>query len=149
MKTLILVIAACTMGGYVSAQKMAENQVPAIISKNFKAKFPAAKDVKWEKEADDFEANFEINKVETSALYDAKGNLKEIESEIEKSDLPKAVSETLARDFKNYKIEETSKIEKNGVITYEAEVEKGEKSIDLFFDANGKFLREIPNEKKD
>jgi hypothetical protein len=149
MKTFSVTLLACIIGFYASAQKLEESKVPSSVLKAFKAKYASVKSVKWEKEGADYEASFELNKVETSTLFDISGNLLEVESEIKKADLPKAIAAALAKDYVGYEIEETAKIESKGVITYEAEVEKGEKSIDLIFDLNGQLLKKIEKEEKD
>jgi len=73
----------------------------------------------------------------------------EAETEIPKNMLPKAVLETLAKNYPGYKIEETTRIESEGKVTYEAEVEKGGKSSDLIFDENGKLLKTVQKDEKD
>ena len=55
----------------------------------------------------------------------------------------------MAMTWACWKIEESAKILANGVTTYEVEVEKGEKSFDLFFDDNGKLLKKTQKEKKE
>ncbi len=87
-----------------------------------------------------FEASFEQNKNDMSVVLDKVGIVKEVETEIAKDKLPKAILETLKKDFADHDIEETAMIVANGVTTYEVEVEKGKKSWDLIFDSAGKLL---------
>lgn len=87
-----------------------------------------------------FEASFEQNKNDMSIVLDKMGIVKEVETEIAKDKLPKAILETLKKDFADHDIEETAMTVANGVTTYEVEVEKGKKSWDLIFDSAGKLL---------
>jgi len=149
MKALIAFALATFIGFSAFAQKIQEKAVPEIVVKAFKAKYPTAKEVKWEKEQANYEAEFEMKEVTMSAIFNPSGNLMEVESVMSKNMLPKAILETIAKDYPGYKIEEAAKIETDGKITYEAEVEKGEKSTDLIFDVNGKLLKTLAKDEKD
>jgi hypothetical protein len=146
MNKQIIFACAVLMGINANAQKLTEDQVPAGVIKKFKARFSSVQHAKWEKENTDYEANFILNKIKTSALFDATGNLRETESEIAQTNLPKVVSEEVGRSYSGYKIKETSKIETKGLVTYEVEVQKGEKFTDLIFDEKGKLLKTTPKE---
>ena len=143
MKKLIVMVAMSLVVCQSQAQKIKESEVPQIVKTAFTKAYPTAKEVKWGKEDGAYEASFDQNKKDMSVLLDEKGMIKEVETTIAKSELPKAVQNTLAKDYAGYKIEEAATILSNGVVTYEAEVEKGEKSFDLIFDKEGKLLKKI------
>jgi hypothetical protein len=145
MKTLV-VIAALSLGiSYANAQKVKEAEVPAPVKAALSKQYPAVKDAKWNKEEANFEAEFDLNKVETSLLIDAKGNILETETEIEASALPKAVYEYVTKKLGGKKIKEASKIiDAKGTTTYEAEIEKA----DYVFDANGSFVKKVEEKGK-
>ena len=65
--------------------------------------------------------------------------------------MPPWVLEVLKKEFAGYKIEEAAKIIANDVVSYDAEVEKGEQSFELTFDPAGKILNkeEEKEDKKD
>lgn len=111
---------------------------PATVKEAFMKKYPMVKKVKWEKEAANYEAGFDLNKVETSVLIDEKGRILETESEIEVAKLSKPITDYIAKNYPKQKIKEAAMIVdiKNNV-TYEAEV----KGLDLLFDENGKFIK--------
>ena len=121
-------VAVATLQG-VSAQDIKKGEVPEIVREAFAKAYPKITVVDWEKEGNDYEASFEEGKVEISVVIDAKGNIVEVEKEIEKEDLPKAVKSAVAG--KNVK--EAAIITKNGKTFYEVEI--GGK--DLFFNARG------------
>jgi hypothetical protein len=138
-KLLIASVAIATLiASTTCAQKMAESKIPANIVKAFKAKYPKTEKVKWELEKGNYEAEFELNEVETSVLLDAKGNITETETEIEYTQLPPKVKEYLMTKLGNKKITEAAVIvDAKGTKMYEAEVGKK----DYLFDENGKFLK--------
>ncbi|MCA0428238.1 MAG: PepSY-like domain-containing protein [Bacteroidetes bacterium] len=142
MKKLALMTVAAMITSLTFAQKLQEKDVPASVKTAFQKNFPQAKVKKWEKEESNFEAEFELNKTEQSVLFDAQGNLLETEVEIELNQLPKGVLEYVKANYKGQKVKGAAKItDTNGTITYEAEI----KGMDLLFDSNGRFIKEIKN----
>ncbi|MBL7894677.1 MAG: PepSY-like domain-containing protein [Bacteroidia bacterium] len=134
--------------GSSSAQEIKESEVPVAVKEAFKKQFPNVKDVDWEKEGSNYEAEFELvqvpmdgkgkkREIEKSVEYTANGELIQLEEEVEVVSLPAAINEYVNKNYPGKKIKEASKItEANGTVKYEAEVEKQ----DLIFDANGAFL---------
>jgi hypothetical protein len=146
MKKLLMLSVCMAFVICVSSMNQKEVQIPAAAKTGFAAKFPTAQKVKWSIEKPgEFEAEFKLNKVETSAVFDAKGNLIETETEIKESDLPQAVKATIAKDFAGYKIDEIEKATNaKGATTYEMEATKGKDELEISFDASGKLLAKNP-----
>lgn len=120
----------------LNAQKLSEKAVPEAVKAAFKTKYPAVSKVKWEKENLNYEAEFEENEIESSALLDTSGKILEIESEISQNQLPDAIQSYL-KNHPNEKIKEVAEIiDFNGVITYEVELKSGDK----IFDTNGNLI---------
>jgi hypothetical protein len=149
MKTLAFIFACGLLTVQACAQKLPENEVPAVVINTFKTKFIGAKSVKWEKEETQYEAEFESNKKEHSASFDATGKLLELETEIPLQTLPKAVHDAVAKAYPDGKITEAAQIEQEGVTLYEAEVTQEKHSFDLIFDAKGKLIEKVAKKEKD
>lgn len=142
MKTTIILMAVLLNVSHASAQKMKEADVPASVKSAFAKKYPGSKVEKWEKEGANYEAEFDMGKVESSAVFDASGNFKELEQEIKSSELPKAVTDYCAKTYAGYKLSEAAKItDSNGKVMYEAEMSKGKEEFDLLFDDKGNFVK--------
>jgi hypothetical protein len=121
------------------AQKLNEQQVPAVVKAALTKAYPAAKDIKWDKEEGKYEASFDLNKTDHSVLFEADGKIAQTEVEIELNQLPKGVVEYIQSHYKE-KAKEAAKItDANGTVTFEAEI----KGKDLIFDTNGKFVKEM------
>ena len=106
----------------------------------FNKSFTGVKEVKWEKEKGNYEANFRQDGVKKSALYDASGNWLETETSITVAELPDAAKDYMAVNYKGDKIKEAAKLKMaNGDDNYEAEV----KGMDLIFDAKGMFIKKM------
>lgn len=144
MKTIIITGATLIVLAQVAqAQKVKESEVPKAILESFTKNFKNIKAEKWEKEKDGtYEAEFDVNKTETSASFNLNGELLATETEIKVNELPKTITGYVSSNYSGYKISEAAKIIDNkGVTTYEAELEKGKEEFDLLFDASGNFLK--------
>jgi hypothetical protein len=138
MKTILMMLAFLLGVNQLNAQKVKEADVPATVKKTFAIHYSTIKEAKWEKEGSNYEAKFDLNKVETSVLIDANGNLMETETEIAVAELPQPASAYLAKNLKDQKIKEAAKIiDAKGVVTYEAEIG----NADYLFDAKGNFIK--------
>jgi uncharacterized protein YxeA len=144
MKTLLVVLGLSITMCQAEAQKIKSKDVPAEVKNTLQKRY-AVTNADWDKEEGSFEANFELKGKEMSVLIDAKGNILEVETEVAKNDLPAAV----LNNYKDFKIEETARIESKGEITYEVEVEKGKETFDLIFNINGNLLKKLSKEDEE
>lgn len=148
MKTLLSLIVFGFSTILANAQKVDEKEVPSAIKESLKKNFSVIK-AEWDKEGENYEGNFKQKGIETSIVFDAKGSVLEVEREIKKNELPSVILDVIKKDYALYEIEEAARIEANGIVTYEAELEKKEESFDLIFDNAGKLLKKVAKEKKE
>lgn len=114
------------------------DETPAAVKATIARLYPTVKNVKFEKENGDYEAGFKHNGKAMSVVLDAKGTVKETETEIPVNALPAAVRDYVAKQMPGKKIKEAAEIvDANGTKKYEAEV--GGK--DLMFDTSGRLLQ--------
>lgn len=119
------------------AQKKASAKIPQEVISAFTAAHPKVK-AKWEKEKENYEANFTESGKKMSCVLDAKGVILETEMEIGITDLPAMARDYVKKNHKGGTIKEAVKIvTSTGETTYEAQVDKK----DLIFDTNGNFLK--------
>jgi hypothetical protein len=154
MKKLILVASSLSLINVAKAQDLKENQVPDLVKQSFSKVYPNIKVDNWEKEAANYEAEFHLNNVESSALFSEQGNFIELEQEIVLTDLPKAAIDYCHLNYKDYKLNEAAVItDVYKKATYEVELKKGKEKFDLLFDEQGNFNKkeelEISINKKD
>jgi len=143
MKSLIILLLSVFLGTTFA------QDVPSAAKAKLNTLYPKAKEVKWDKEDANFEANFEVNDVEMSILLDAKGNVLETETDMGKSALPEAVKSAINKNFAGYAIEGTAKIIRDGKTTFEAEFKKGENKLNILFSPDGKLVKKIEKQEKD
>ncbi|PKP22446.1 MAG: hypothetical protein CVU05_03960 [Bacteroidetes bacterium HGW-Bacteroidetes-21] len=146
MRKLIFLTLIATTVSCAYSQKLKDNEVPALVKNKLTSVYPNLSDVKWEMEDGKYEAEFDVNKVETSVVIDATGNLLETETEIEPSALPQTIQTYCAQNVPGKKIKEAAKIvDAAGKISYEAEIDKA----DYLFDSAGNFIKKEVEQEKD
>jgi hypothetical protein len=115
--------------------------IPSVVSSSFAKEFPNKK-AKWGIENGVYEAEFKIEGIDASAVYDKSGHRKALEINIESSELPANVMHYVKTNYSATKISETAKItDDKNVVTYEAEIKKNGKTHHLLFNATGKFIK--------
>jgi hypothetical protein len=146
MKKLLMIMLVGLFGLSVMAQKAEKDakeniKIPAAVKAAFQKDYPSVKKANWVAEKKDFEAEFKLNGVTTSANYDKTGKKLEEETTIKANDLPKAALDYVAKNFPKHKITEAAKtIYNKNKVTYEAEVTLKDMVHELKFDRNGKLL---------
>jgi light-regulated signal transduction histidine kinase (bacteriophytochrome) len=140
MKKLTFILIFIMVTGFLMAQKIQSKDVPEAVMTAFQKEFPAAKIAKWDREENNFEASFDNNKLDQSVVFDAEGNVLEVEVEIKISEMPQAAKDYIASNFPGKKIKEVAKItDAQKTVTYEVEVN----GMDVIFSEQGKFIKEI------
>lgn len=146
MKNTVIIFALALGVNYANAQTVKEAEVPEVVKKTQSQNFPKIKVEKWEKEGANFESEFHVNKIETSAIYEANGTLVATETEMKPSELPKEITDYVTKNMAGKKIKEAAKIiDAGGTISYEAEIE----NVDYIFDPNGTLLKKEVEDDKD
>lgn len=146
MKKSAILLAAMFAVTFANAQKVSDKEVPTAVKTTLQKNYPNAKELKWEKENGNYEAEFEVDETDYSLLIDVSGNILETEIEIKVDALPANAKAYISKNYAGQKIKEATKITDNkGVVTYEAEI----KGKDLLFDSNGNFIKEKIEQEKD
>lgn len=137
---LLFLVALLSISTY--ARQKTAPKIPTAVMNAFKAKFPKVVKPTWEVEkADEYEAEFTVNGTAQSAKFDKTGKWLKTETDIKTSELPKAVTQSVAKHFTAFKITEASKVESakygNG---YEVEIMKAKELYDVLLNAKGEVL---------
>jgi len=119
-----------------------KNKVTDEAQKAFQAKFPTAKEVKWEMESkNDYEASFIMDGKKGSANFSGKGEWMETEMTISEANTPKAVMDGFNKAFAGATIKEVYKIEsKEGKNYFEIEYSLKGKTKEAKLDLTGKVM---------
>ena len=152
MKKFFILLLAClliSMSGY--SQKITADKIPASVKQAFTKMFPAATGAKYEKEKKDYEVSFVNKGAEMSANFDARGRWLETETVVRPEDLPKAVADSVERNFPGYTVANVGKMEKPGrEFVYEMDLKKDKDGLEVEISAKGHILKKTPwKEDKD
>ena len=138
MKNVFTILAVGLTINLINAQTVKETEVPTAVKNAFTKQHPTAKVEKQEKEEDNYEAEFMLNKLENSAVYDANGNLIQYEIEIPVTEQPKTITDFIAKKMPGKKINEVDQItDSKGNISFEVEVD----DLDYTFDSIGNLIK--------
>ena len=109
------------------------------VTSAFHKKYAEAKNVTWEKEDGNYEANWGGKSGEDhSVQFTPSGTFIEIVNAIAVNQLPANVSNYIKQHYNGAKITEAGKVtDANGKLSYEAEVH----GKDISFDENGNFVK--------
>ncbi|CAM3563154.1 hypothetical protein FSS13T_06690 [Flavobacterium saliperosum S13] len=149
MKSILIFIATAMLNTTAFAQKITENKIPTAVLVSFKTKFPAATKTTWEMEnKSEYEAEFMIDRTKHSAKFTKSGKWMETETEIKIAELPKEVSQTIAKEFAGFSVEKANMAEtsNNGTV-YKVKVKKGKEIYNVTVTASGKTLKKVIEKK--
>lgn len=142
MKQITLYVLAATM---LIVDVLAQGHAPLIplkVKEEFKRKFPRAEKASWDKEKNTFEVNFILEAKKYSVNFDRDGHLTETEMEIAISDVPQKIQERMKQEYPDSKITAVAKItDLHNQVTYELEIKRQKKTVELFFSALGERIK--------
>lgn len=135
-------------------QEVKFSELPAKVQTAASALLKGAKVTEVEIEKEDGKVEYEIEFIkderETCIKLDATGKLLETETEIEIKEAPAPVQATIKKTMgEKGELEELEKVVVDGVVSYEAEIEIGEKEIEMLIDPSGKILKKEVEEDDD
>ncbi|GHT41062.1 hypothetical protein AGMMS49965_10280 [Bacteroidia bacterium] len=113
------------------------------LSQQLKKDFSAARDIEWETAAGIYEAEFEINRTDYKAFYDADGNLLMYIFDIRLSQVPANIKNAAQTKYPAFKFDrDAKKIIKGKKVLYQVTLEKRETEIEATFNSDGSFVKE-------
>jgi hypothetical protein len=62
---------------------------------------------------------------------------------VKATDLPKAITDNIAKNYTGFTIKEAHKVTENNIVSYNVLINKGNTSETLVYDKDGKFLRKM------
>lgn len=142
-------------GARADEEKVSLDKVPKAVMDSVKARFPGAKllGASTEKDGDKvvYEMSLTYKKHHHDVTVQPDGKILDIEKEIARKDLPKAVRETLAAKYAkaDYKrVEELSKGD-GKIHAYEVLLITGDTVVEVVLDPAGKILKEEKKKKRE
>ncbi len=119
------------------------DDVPAAVKETLLSSFPDAADIDWEQKGDDYEADFDVNKVDYSALFNASGSLIKHKQDIPESELPDAVRAAINTDYAAYRLDDIERLEEGQTMLYQVELDNNTKDEKLVYSADGQQAQQV------
>ncbi|MDC7999901.1 PepSY-like domain-containing protein [Aequorivita todarodis] len=144
MKTfkIITIGMALLLTAAIQAQDISSNEVPQNFTTGLLNVYPTATDIEWEKRGTDYKVNFDVGRMEHKIWFNKYGDMVKVEKHITISQMPANLKEIIKRDYPNYKIESVESIEKDGITTFEVELDKSwNESLRITYSSNGQILK--------
>jgi hypothetical protein len=133
---------------FISVSAFSQKNPSETVKKEFSKKYATAQSVKWDsEEKNEWEAEFTLDGKKMSASFDNSGIWIESETAISEKELPASVVNTLNKDFLGYKKGNIEIFESPAMKGFELGLKKGETSIEVIIDNNGKVIKNT--EKKE
>jgi hypothetical protein len=133
---------------FISVSAFCQKNPSETVKKEFSKKYTTAQSVKWDsEEKDEWEAEFTLDGKKMSASFDNSGKWIESETAISENELPASVVNTLNENFPGYKKGHIEIFESPAMKGFELGLKKGETSIEVIIDNNGKVIKNT--EKKE
>lgn len=136
---LTAILFALSGATFAQEKESGKIDVPAKVKSALKQKYPEAKNVGWEKEKGNYEANWGGKSGEDNSVqFTPSGTFIEIVKAIPVSQLPQKVASYVKQHYNDAKITEAGKVtDAKGQLSYEAEVH----GRDIIFDEKGNFVK--------
>lgn len=143
MKNLGLVFLAAGIFSVANAQDVPQVEVPSLVLNAFQSKYSNATDVEWEKQGDLYKVEFEIGNRDHDLWVDKNGNIKKHKEEVTKTELPEAVVKKLKTDFRDYRVDDVDRIETNGKVYFQIDLDSFTGDREVLFLADGSIQQGI------
>ena len=121
---------------------MAQKETPQAVQDAFEKKYPGENDPDWHKDSNgNFESHFKQDGESYRADFNPDGQWIETERSIKKDDLPKAVKNTIDKNYKELEITEIEEVyhHKKGKF-YDVEFKQKGKNKDVEVDEKGRII---------
>jgi hypothetical protein len=144
MKQIVLIITIASFWLSSCSQDIPAAKVPSVVQNTLQAKFSNAGKIEWEKKNNEYEAEFHLDSIEYTVLIDGSGKIVMYKQDIKENELPAVVAGAISQAYAGYKIDDAEKLEKDGVVYYQVELEaKSKKDMQLVFTTDGKIAEQI------
>jgi hypothetical protein len=138
MKTFMsIILFVAVFATAAVSQDISEKEVPSLVLNALQSKYSNATKVDWELKGDVYKAEFEVGSREHDLWIDKSGNITKHKEDFPKKDLPRAITQKLESEFKDYKIDDADKIEEGGKVLYEVDLDGSKDERKVLFTAEG------------
>ena len=117
-----------------------DEEVPTAVQATFNTMYPAATDIFWEQDGEEYLATFTQDEYSVDATFFEDGTWQQSITGLEVEDLPTAAIALLKKDFKIESYYNVSKIEVPDNVQYSVNFETDTQYVNLIFDTTGQLV---------
>lgn len=135
---LLPIIGMALVATSCHSRDIAPDKVPSVVHNLLEMKYPLAQNIEWEKHEDFYEAEFKENdSTDISVRINEAGKLLMQKKDVSPAELSADIMKTLQERFKKYSVEDVERIEKDGIVYYQVEL-NGTTDVNVLFSTDGK-----------
>ena len=142
-KTVFLVLAIAMVFTACEDDDLRNADIPSVVLNGFTEQFSNATGVEWEKKADLYEAEFEIEKVDYEAILSSDGTIVKYKYDVSYEALPEAVQASITADYDKTNIDEIELIQISETSYYQVEFDAEPNDNKIIFEESGQVTTEI------
>ena len=142
-KTVFLVLAIAMVLTACEDDDMRNADIPSVVLNGFTEQFSNATGVEWEKKADLYEVEFEIEKIDYEAILSSDGTILKYKYDISYEALPEAVQASITADYDKTNIDEIELIQISETSYYQVEFDAEPNDNKIIFEESGQVTTEI------
>ena len=142
-KTVFLVLAIAMVFTACEDDDIRNADIPSVVLNGFTEQFSNATGVEWEKKADLYEAEFEIEKVAYEAILSSDGTIVKYKYDVSYEALPEAVQASITADYDKTNIDEIELIQISETSYYQVEFDAEPNDNKIIFEESGQVTTEI------
>tara|TARA_A100001015_G_C14893169_1_gene673276 strand:+ start:173 stop:616 length:444 start_codon:yes stop_codon:yes gene_type:complete len=142
-KTVFLVLAIAMVFTACEDDDIRNADIPSVVLNGFTEQFSNATGVEWEKKADLYEAEFEIEKVDYEAILSSDGTIVKYKYDVSYEALPEAVQASITADYDKANIDEIELIQISETSYYQVEFHAEPNDNKIIFEESGQVTTEI------
>lgn len=142
-KTVFLVLAIAMVFTACEDDDIRNADIPSVVLNGFTEQFSNATGVEWEKKADLYEAEFEIEKVDYEAILSSDGTIVKYKYDVSYEALPEAVKASITADYDKTNIDEIELIQISETSYYQVEFDAEPNDNKIIFEESGQVTTEI------
>ncbi|SHI31500.1 hypothetical protein SAMN04488096_10176 [Mesonia phycicola] len=120
----LLILTSCNQDDDYSS-----TDVPSIVASTFQTNFSNAKDLEWEMIGENYEADFEIDNIDHSAIINEQGELIKYKYDSQFINLPQPLQDSLTTNYNQNQIDDVETLKIESDTYYQLEIDQP--SIDL------------------
>ena len=142
-KTVFLVLAIAMVFTACEDDDIRNADIPSVVLNGFTEQFSNATGVEWEKKADLYEAEFEIEKEDYEAILSSDGTIVKYKYDVSYEALPEAVQASITADYDKANIDEIELIQISETSYYQVEFDAEPNDNKIIFEESGQVTTEI------